>query len=184
MKSTPATTPKNSSFEKEVKEKYFSTFENLLMQMPVPVAIFRGKNFIVENINDLGLQMWGKTYEEVINQAFFEISPELSNVMEPIFKKIVETGQGVKIYEMKIEFVHNGKPYMGYYNFLCEPIRNMDGNMDGVISMGSEVTEQVIARKKIEESEAFSRSVLESSPDCVKVMDAQQFGFLLQQNIS
>ncbi len=173
MKSTPATTPEKSSFEKEVEEKYFSTFENLLMQMPVAIAIFRGKNFIVENINDLGLQMWGKTYEEVINKAFLEISPELSSVSEPIFKKIVETGQGVKNDEMKLEFVRNGKAYIGYYNFLHEAIRNINGIIDSVISIGIEVTEQVIARKKIEESEAFSRSVLESSPDCVKVIDAE-----------
>jgi light-regulated signal transduction histidine kinase (bacteriophytochrome) len=45
----------------------------------------------------------------------------------------------------------NGETKMVYLNFVCEPFREGDGSISGVLAVGIEVTDQVFARQKIEE---------------------------------
>jgi two-component system, cell cycle sensor histidine kinase and response regulator CckA len=50
-------------------------------------------------------------------------------------------------------------------------IKDKSGNIIGVSTIASDITEQKIAENRLRESEAFSRSILESSADCITVLD-------------
>ena len=54
-----------------------------------------------------------------------------------------------------------------------DPIRNDRGEVEYIVAQWRDVTEQVRTAAALKASEHFSRIVLESSPDCVKVLDAE-----------
>ncbi|MBC7745235.1 MAG: PAS domain-containing protein, partial [Flavobacterium sp.] len=53
----------------------------------------------------------------------------------------------------------------------ARPIADADGKVIRWLGTNTDITAQIEATKKIEESEAFNRSILENSPDCVKLVD-------------
>ncbi|WP_425640064.1 PAS domain S-box protein [Algoriphagus yeomjeoni] len=54
-------------------------------------------------------------------------------------------------------------------------LTNMMDNpaVNGIVANSRDITDQVSAQRQLEASELFNRTVLESSPDCVKVMDIE-----------
>lgn len=50
-------------------------------------------------------------------------------------------------------------------------IEDKSGNTIGVSTIARDITERKIAERRLRESEAFSRSILESSADCIAVLD-------------
>ncbi|MEO7437110.1 MAG: PAS domain-containing protein, partial [Candidatus Binatia bacterium] len=60
------------------------------------------------------------------------------------------------------------------------PIRSQAGDVIGCVLVFRDATETRMAARILQEREAFSRSVFESSPDCVKVLDPE--GCLVDMN--
>jgi len=60
------------------------------------------------------------------------------------------------------------------------PIRDEQGEVGGVVLVFREITERRQAEEALRISEEFNRSILESSPDCIKVLDPE--GHLLMMN--
>jgi len=67
----------------------------------------------------------------------------------------------------------NGKLEEIYINFVYQPSHNSEGEIDGILVYGVDVSEQVLARKKIEESEERFRSLAQTLPQLVWVTDAK-----------
>ncbi len=53
------------------------------------------------------------------------------------------------------------------------PIRDVEGNITGVILIFRDVSEKRRSERALQESEEFSRTVLEDSPDCVRILDLE-----------
>jgi PAS domain S-box-containing protein len=60
-----------------------------------------------------------------------------------------------------------------YVNFVYEAFREGHGNISGVMAVANEVTQQVIAAKKIEQSEASFRLLADSMPQFIWTGDSQ-----------
>ena len=148
-------------------------FHNLISQAPVLIATFKGTNFIVEAVNKMALEIWEKSYEEVINKPLFESLPELEDGLKNILSSILLTGKPFISNEMPVQLKRPGKSDMAYFNSVYQPLSDVDNNIYGIILIGTEVTEAVNARKTIETNELLTRTILESSPDCLKVLDLE-----------
>ena len=148
-------------------------FQNLIAQAPVLVATFIGPEFIVATINKMALDIWCKSYEDVINKPLFASSPELKAGLKNILDYIYQTGEPFISNEIPVELKRLGKFDKVYFNSVYQPLLDGDKKIYGIILIGTEITEAVNALKEVEISELFNRSVLESSPDCVKVLDLQ-----------
>ena len=51
------------------------------------------------------------------------------------------------------------------------PLKNDRGEITGVMNCFYDITDRRIAEEALRSSEAFNRSIIESSPDCIKVLD-------------
>lgn len=127
---------------------------NILRQAPVAIAIFKGTELKVELANIKALSMWDRTEEEVKDKAFIEIFPELKEqgIIDPL-EDVYHTGVSYFANESPIELFRHGKLGMAYFNFVFEPLYDIDHRITGVVSVAFEVTDQVVARMKAEESE-------------------------------
>jgi PAS domain S-box-containing protein len=126
---------------------------DLFMQAPALVGILRGKEGVCELFNPMFRRMWGD--REVIGKPMREAWPELKGQgWFEMVEKIYKTGKTIYGQEMpaRADWENDGKLSEKYFNFVYAPYRTAD-KVAGVMIFGFEVTEQVLSRKKVEESE-------------------------------
>jgi two-component system CheB/CheR fusion protein len=145
------------------ENKYLSRFQRLLLQTPVAIAIYRGSNYIAELVNDLALELLNKD-KNLIGKPLFQSMPELESQLKPAFDKVMQSGIPFLANEFEATLLRNGKNEKTYFNTIFEPIREDDNTISGVIVVATEVTEQVLSRKKVADSEKRYNMMLMNSP--------------------
>ncbi|MBF4517896.1 PAS domain S-box protein [Flavobacterium sp. ANB] len=157
-------TTENKKTAQALKESN-ARFLNNIMQAPIAMCVFRGENHIVEIANEQMLQLWGTTGENVNNRPIFDALPETRNqYLETLLDNVYNTGEKFIGNEEPVRFIRNGQVEETYINFVYEALRETDGSISGIVAIAIEVTEQVISRSKIEESEHKVRALVENAP--------------------
>jgi len=127
-------------------------FRNSILKAPVAICILKGPEFVIEIANGRMLELWGTTGEAVMNKPIFEGLPEVRDQgFEELLYKVYNTGASVTIQEFPVQLLRNDKLQQEYVSFLYEAEMNSQGNITGIIAVAVLVTEQVIARRKIED---------------------------------
>lgn len=149
---------------KKVEESN-ARFLNNIMQAPVAMSVFRGKNHVVEIANEQMLSIWGKHIDEVMNKPIFEGLPEAKNQgLEAMLDHVYLSGEKFTANERAIDLPRNGKVETTYVNFVCDALKDANGTISGIIAIATEVTPQVTSRSKVEESEQKVRALVENAP--------------------
>ena len=154
------TLKKNVAEQLEVKENTLKKIEAtnkrfymMLMKSPFAFSIMKGENQVVTLANDLIKDFWGKG-EFIEGKPLLEILPELKNQIFPaMISQVYNTGIPVYANEVLALVEHNGVILNRYFNVVFQTHLEADESISGVITIAYEVTEMVLARKKIEESE-------------------------------
>jgi len=137
----------------------------LVLQAPVAIAIMRGDDYQVEIANKLALNIWGRTEEQILNKPLFEAMPELETQgIKSFIDEVATTGKRFETIEMPLTFTANDEHITVYINFSFEALFDIAGNINGVMAIGIDVTPQVEARKKVEESEQHMPALVDSAP--------------------
>ncbi|RAI78690.1 PAS domain-containing sensor histidine kinase [Spirosoma telluris] len=137
-------------------------FRNLIEEAPVAISLFVGPDMVVELPNEAMLKFWGKG-DSVIGKPLREGVPEL--VGQPflqILDTVYTTGVEYSAQAARAELVVDGRLQTFYFNFTYKPLRNAAGQIYAVLDMAVDVTEQVVARRAIEESELRFRTLMEA----------------------
>jgi PAS domain S-box-containing protein len=139
-------------------------FRSLIEEAPVATCLFVGLDFTIEVANQSMIDLWGKG-AQVLGKPLMDAVPELINQPFPaILEDVFKTGKTYSARAEPARLVRNGVLNDLYFDFTYKPLRNSRGEIYGIMEMAVEVTEQVLARKKLEESELFARTVFENSP--------------------
>lgn len=157
-------------------EESIQLLQNIFQHAPAAIAAFEGpeQKFILANT--AYEKIANRKAKDLIGKSLREVLPELKGTGTfELYDQVYKTGERfiAPEYAVLADIKNDGVLRQGYLNFSMEPLKNDSGEVYAVLTMTYDITEQVLTRKKIEESEAFSRSVLESSPDCVKVIDEE-----------
>lgn len=148
-------------------------FYDLFSEAPSSMGILSGPDHRFEMANPLYLQLIGK--KDIIGKSVKEVLPEIAvQGFIEILDSVYQTGKTFSANEMliKLDVNNTGKPIDKYLNFIYQPHSGSDGKPDGILFFAVDVTEQVLSRKKIEESEKEVRAIAESMPQIVWVTTA------------
>jgi PAS domain S-box-containing protein len=135
---------------------------------PAFIAILRGKNHVYEMVNTAYYQLVG--HRDIIGKSVNEAVPEVKEQgFIEILDTVLATGQPFIGAETRIllQRVPDGVLEERYVDFVFEPLKNTQGERTGIVAHGYDVTDQVIARQKIEESEARLSFMADSMPQQV-----------------
>ena len=138
-------------------------FRNLVNDAFIATAIFKGKDFVIDLANDEALKLWGKDLS-IIGKPLAEAIPELKD--QPYLKILYNVFSTGKTYEGKEELVWldiDGVLTPTYVDFIYKALSDNQGNIYGILAMGNEVTDQVMARNKIAEAEERTRLAVDSA---------------------
>ncbi len=178
-----ATEVSNQALLHEKIEQSEYRFRNLVENSPYPICILKGEEMILEIANESAFEIWN-VGEEAIGKPLLEISPELKDqpfmdyLLEVLHKGLTKFGNEQLVRLKGID----GNIRDCYLNFVYQPFYEYDGTRSGVVAISTEVTEQVISRKKIEESESHFRIIAEMIPE--KVTNATPDGSIIFYNKS
>lgn len=149
---------------KEEKQVLNQQAYNLFMQAPVGFSLLRGDDHIVELANEMALNLTGKT-EEDIGKSVLEIMPEIeSQGYIELLNRVKRGGESFNLKESPVTLIKNGKKESLYVNLIFQPYYEGD-NIAGVLSILTDVTEQVLARKESEESREKFETMVNNIPN-------------------
>lgn len=158
------------SNEREQGEKRFC---DILKNAPVAIVVLRGEDFVVEWANDKQLKTWGKTEGQVKNLPVFTAISELKGQgFKEILTGVLTTGKPYTANEIPAKLIRNGKSETLYFNLTYEPLYEKDTIL-GIISIATEITEQVNARRLVEDHAAKFNALADNIPNLAWMADAQ-----------
>jgi len=145
-------------------------FQNLVLQASVGIAIFKGPEFVVELANNFYLQLIDKAEHDFVGRRLFEAIPEAKALFEPIIRTVLETGTPYSVNEFEVVLNRFDKSEIGYFNFVYQPMDELDGSISGVVCVANEVTELVAARKQMEVQTTLFNDMLMTAPGFVATL--------------
>lgn len=125
---------------------------SMIEQSPVGICLFTGLEMKIEIANDIMIDYWGKD-QSVINQPLAEAVPELNG--QPfldILAEVYRSGETYYGHAMPVELELNGELSTYYFEFTYTAIRDYKGEIYGVMDIAIDITDQVMARKKLDET--------------------------------
>lgn len=144
--------------KKELQESE-KRFRNLVYEAPVATAIYAGREMRVALANDAMLKLWGKD-SSVIGKILRDGLPELEGQpFHQLLDDVFTSGQSYSAKEARADLVVNGILQPFYFNFTYKPLRDANGNIYAILNMAVDVTESVVARFALEESEERYRTL-------------------------
>ncbi|CAM3166372.1 PAS domain-containing protein [Corallococcus sp. ZKHCc1 1396] len=123
----------------------------VLKQLPAAITVLRGPDLVFEMANDLRLKLTGS--RPLMGLPVRVALPELKDQgqieqLETVYRT-GETYQGREI-PLRLGRDQGEDAPEGFFNLTFQPLRDAEGRVDGIVSVSWEVTEQVVARRRIE----------------------------------
>ena len=171
---------------KQKVEKSEENFRNMILQSPVAMCIMLGPEHIVDIANQAMIELWGKPVSEVMYKPVFEGLPDArSQGLEDLIASVYNTGESFRADERPVNLIRNGKEETVYQNFVYEPYRGIDGSVLGVLAVSIDVTDQVLARQKIEYVVAERTKALAESNSNLAKSNAElaQFAYIASHDL-
>ncbi len=125
---------------------------HMLMQAPAAITILRGSELLFEFVNPLYEKLVGRPIP--LGRPLREVVPEAAaqpGVMER-FRNVLKTGEPFVGTEVSSKWDRHGQGALeeGFFNLIYQAVRDEYGRITGVLTFAVEVTEQVLARRKLE----------------------------------
>ena len=158
-------------FSKRKLEDSERRLRSMIDQTPCPTLVLKGDDLIIEQINKHMLELIGRG-EEIIGMPLIAVLPELEG--QYVWEQVQNVyNKGISFDQAEVLVPHNrtGEIKDYYYNLAYRPLIE-DDQITGMIQTAVDVTEQVTARKKLEESENRFRALVNASSDVVYRMNA------------
>lgn len=138
---------------------------DFFLNAPSAMVVLNAMDLCVTSVNDAYLKLLGTRREAVIDKPFYETLPEVKSVVKPLMNQTLANGTPQKANECPLKVRDDdGVERLRYFNFTWQVTRNADRNIHFVIIVATEVTEQVLSRHQIEESENRFRMIANESP--------------------
>jgi PAS domain S-box-containing protein len=148
---------------KQAVEESEMTLYNLVRQAPVGICIIRAEDLMIEVVNDSYLELVGKNRRDLENRTIWAAIPEAADLYGPIMNEVMNTGTSFVAKEAEVLLIRNNKPEILFIDFVYEPVRHFDGSINAIMVIAIDVTDQVTARRNIEDVEERGRLAIEAA---------------------
>jgi PAS domain S-box-containing protein len=147
--------------EQQVQESQMQLLA-LFEQSPVGIAIVDKNDLIFTMANPFFVKLVGRHRQQIIGRPLLEALPEIDGQgFARLLRDVIDTGIPFISKEQPVDISYEGASQTIYVDLACQPQRDLEGNIIGVLLVATELTQQVLARKKIEETETFLRGAIE-----------------------
>lgn len=154
---------KSEDSARATEERLKELLENLQM-----VVVSLDANGAISYCNGFLLQSTGRTRREVLGKNWFDLFVPDPNPVKQVFRTMIDQGSVVAQYCNSILTKSGERRMISWYNSID---RNQQGEITGVTSIGSDITEQYTAEQTLELSRNTLRSLIDSNPEALLLVD-------------
>jgi PAS domain S-box-containing protein len=124
-------------------------------------------------VNQAYSRYFSSTPEQLIGQNFLNLIPESdrSAVQQQITQLSMATPENAMLSHEHPILKPNGE--IGVQQWLNRAIFAQNGQLIEFQAVGRDISERALAESALRQSEAFNRQILETIPDCIKVLDLE-----------
>ncbi|MEJ7912947.1 MAG: PAS domain-containing protein, partial [Chitinophagaceae bacterium] len=155
---TPQVKSRMESEETEAK------IRSIIKATPAAIGLFVGRDLIVELPNQTFIDIVGKG-PGIVGKRLRDVMPELdSQPFLQVLDEVYTSGIPYHSSEAQVSIVQGGVMTHNFYSITYTPLFDPEGKVYAILDFAIDVTKEVMARKKLEESEARLRSVIAAAP--------------------
>jgi len=121
----------------------------------------------------------GRRPDDFVGKNHFALYPNEEN--EAIFKRVIETGERFSISRGRFTTTSSGAGG-SYWDWALEPVKDDDGNVEGLLFLLINVTDKVRARQYLADTAIYVRGLLEANPDAFVAIDV--LGRITEVNVA
>ncbi|HEY1024013.1 MAG TPA: ATP-binding protein [Sphingobacteriaceae bacterium] len=145
-------------------QAYLYQNEQIIQSLPAPAAVLDGPELKLVSVNEAMLKLWGKD-RSVLGRPFTEALPEfehqdLLQQLNDVFK----TGRPYDAHEAPVFLNSSGGLQQQFLDYTYSPLKRESGEVYGVLIIANNVTERIVSRKLLLESEKNFRSLVLHAP--------------------
>ena len=157
-------------------------FRSILEQAPDPILILKGENMVLEAANEPLFNIWN-VKRDAIGKGFLEILPEMRGQgFFEMLQDVYFNDKIIKGIETPAVFTRpDGTKETVYFNFIYQPYRQADETISGVMVLANDVTQQVVAKQQLQESEEQFRNFSNNIQNLAWIADGEGWIFWYNQ---
>jgi PAS domain S-box-containing protein len=137
---------------------------DLIQLAPAAMAVLWGPDHVFQLVNRDYVKAVGRSEESLIGKSIREALPEIAHQVFPqLLDRVYRTGEPHAEAEAhsKLDRRGDGTLEDRYFNFVCQPWKDAKGAVQGVFVHAVDISDQVFARRRLEESDRRLRSILD-----------------------
>ncbi|HME89903.1 MAG TPA: response regulator, partial [Myxococcaceae bacterium] len=125
---------------------------SLFMNAPFPLAMMKGAALVHELVNPPYRNLFGD--RDLIGTTLREMPGLRGGALVEIIENVFRTGETFVNQEFALVLDRRGYGELedGYFNLVVQPVRGPNEQITGVLVFGSDVTDQVLNRRKVEDA--------------------------------
>src|SRR5688500_1249631 len=138
-------------------------FGQVFQEAPFAAALVSGPYFTIEMANDACLKLWNRD-DTILGMRLLDAMPEAKDqLVFHILQNVYRTGEIFEGKEQETALLEDSTWRKLYVNFTYKPIKDDDQRIAGILIIGYDVTDQVIDRQKLQESEERTRLAIQAA---------------------
>lgn len=173
---TETTTKVNNQKRLEESEQKFRT---LVEELPLSTCVLKGRDMVVEIVNETAIQTWGKG-PDVLGKPLAEVLPELAGQQYlQILDEVYTTGKSYIGETSPFTLLVNGVHKSYIKKIIYKPLRDLSGNVHSVLGIGMDVSERIEAQQELERNLQQLVSYFEQAPVAIATISKENLTFQL-----
>jgi two-component sensor histidine kinase len=120
---------------------------SLMLPAQAQIVLFWGPDFVAL-YNDAYAPTIGGKHPRALGRPARENWAELWDDLEPLLRRVLETGETVFAKDRPFYIERHGYPENVYFDISYSPVRDEAGKVDGVLCIVGETTERVVAQER------------------------------------
>jgi PAS domain S-box-containing protein len=147
----------------------------LFMEAPAPIVILDGPELVFELVNPAYQRIFPG--RDLGGKPLLAALPEVKGTaIHDILRQVYKTGETFVAQEMSLRLARQeGEPLQDiYFTFMYQARRNGQGQVDGILVFGYEVTDQVNARQAVEAHARQLRLITDALPVLIGYVDKEE----------
>lgn len=138
-------------------------FRSLIQQAPVGICVIKSEDLKVLEWNYQFQETIGRKFSDVKGLTIWEVVPEVADIYRPLMDDVIESGIPYVATEREMLFFKHNILTQVIVDFVFEPIRDMRNKVNNIMIVTIDVTDKVLARRKIEDIEERNRLAVEAA---------------------
>ncbi|SFC26694.1 PAS domain S-box-containing protein [Parapedobacter composti] len=147
----------------DLEESEYKT-RSIIANAPFPIAVYTGREMRIVEANQAIIDVWGKG-NDIIGKRYAEVLPELED--QQIYEQldtVFTTGIPFNARNQRVDLDIHGERKIFYFNYSFTPLKDRSGNIYGVMNTAADVTDVVLAKQQIEQSEKMLYNLILQAP--------------------